>query len=186
MSDSTKRYLNEEETFEEFLLRCARHCLGIPYEGYYNLQHYDERIEELLKELEYYSNMSVQEAQKLLEEDYNFFLSQYNNYVEEKKELKEHYAELKQKVEAWEPPSPEFEIVKSSALKKLKEKIDTECAIAIDPPKKQDPEEWLKTRISFIKQNLDWFHKERDEKAKKMEQANKWMETLKKSLKEIK
>lgn len=185
MADKLTRPVAEGESLEEFLLRCARHYVGIPYYGYFNIQDFDEQIEETLKELDYYSRMSVQEAKELLEEDYTYLLDQYNNYVAEKKELEKRYMEMKKKVEAWEPPAPEFEPIKSLALKKLKESIETDCVIAIEPPKRQDPEEWLRTRIESIKQHLDWLQRERNDRIEKIEIAIKWMETLKRSLGEI-
>lgn len=203
MSDKNKYpkkiYDGEKISFEEFALACASEFIDpylreedrFPYEGLPKFAevdqfHYDqlEKYKKAFKEAE---EMTLEDAERLSEEDFASKVGRYSKSAREDKDRVANYEALVEKVLAWEPPTIEHVLLKRTMRTKLKEMVDYESAAEVNEfflkdLKKLSAEEYKETTLVMAELNL----KHSIEKLKTEEAAvkniNKWIKKLYESL----
>lgn len=182
---------------KEFLLRCARQfgalihmrdddsdaVITLPQP---NTAHYDSQIVRSLEKLHNLKNMTFAEAAVAIEQEYQKELQRYKETLDRKAEIKNHYIDMMDKIQEWEPPTSEHVNLKDFAMKQLNESVDWDCDTKYDyEPVRMDPEEWLKARIEAAEHDFEWNTQQRQDEIDRVTDRNKWLTALIDSLKEL-
>jgi hypothetical protein len=189
-------YEGKDITAKEYILRCAR-AFGatitmrdepldaeIPEfkPGTYHL----EQIEKLKNELQKYKSMTLDEARKIINEEYETAIKYIEKVIKEKNELKQRYMKVLKEVKAWNPPTDEHVNLKNFAIEQLEQSIEWDCDTSyIRTPEKETPDEWLKRKISKIERDIAYHEKEWIEEVKRTKKRNDPTKQLKDSLESL-
>ena len=189
---------NENFTFPEFAMRCARNF------GAFIMMRdepLDAPIPEKFEPSDYYKN--EYERAKAAYDDfianpptYEGLEKQYNEYVALEKERfiadfaekdikRRRYNAMLLKVLKWQPPTPEHEGLKKFMIDQLHDSIDFDCKEY--QPVISDREEYIAHNQSgkYLKEELDFYEKQWHDEIERTNSRNKWLKELRKSLKEF-
>ena len=187
-------YNGEEITLNEFLLSCAKTCsplrhqreepisspLRLREEGAF----YTENLRRAEANLERFQNMTLEEATKEVEEQYNYVLGVSERRKAEKEQLKKRYLKMLRQVEAWEPPTPAHEEIKQSGIESLKSSIAFDCKDSLFPIEKEDPQDYITFGLQQAKDEIAYYKDSAEREKKSVAEDNKWILELMKSLEE--
>jgi len=194
---TSKIYAGEQVTGKEFIMTCARafgaliemrdEPMGaqIPEELKVDTYH-EKQLEHSNQELNNYKNMSIEEAQELVDESYENKVEENKKYYNEKLELKNRYEKVLAEVEQWKLPSPEHQNLKDYAIRQLEESILFDCGHIEDyakEVKKETPEEYIQKQIDSCLWNIEYHQKEWDKEVKRTNERNLWIKQLRDSFK---
>ena len=176
-------------SFKEFALRCAR-AFGAcseqrdddindpPKPRVYDPNNYFERVlKEGAPDLSF--DAFVEKGQQEIAE--------YEKIVKERREVKQRYEKLLREVSSWTPPTQEHEELKSFMLKQLNDSMrcdcDTEfCEKEIKKLNNTKYSDWKKEKLEQHRFRVERTQIEIAKCKKSIEEANKWLEDLNKSL----
>lgn len=185
--------ISKDETFEYFVLGCAR-AFGalvqmkddprdatIPNEIKPSTYHKDSIVgcEVLLKDAK---NVTLAEAASLALNEYDLKISEYDNGNKNKQELEEKYHSMLSKVNEWVPPSAEHVKLKAFMIEQITISIEHDCTVYPFDYKKLTPEEWMQKNIDKCAWNLGYHIKEWNEEVLRCDERTKWIRDLKDSL----
>jgi len=194
---TSKIYEGEDVSGKEFIMTCAR-AFGaliemrdepldarIPEELKVDTYH-EKQLERSKQELDKYKNMSIEEAQKLVDKNYKKRIEENNKYYKEKLELKDRYEKVLVEVEAWKLPSPDHQSLKNYAIDQLNKSIDFDCSGIENYEKeikKETPEEYIQLKIDKCLWDIEYHQREWDNEVKRVNERNLWIKQLRNSLK---
>lgn len=189
---------NENFTFPEFAMRCARNFGALVMMREESL---DVPIPEKFEPSDYYKN----EYEKAKVAYDNFIANppadedlekQYNEYValemerfaaaSADKDIKRgRYNAMLLKVLKWQPPTPDHEGLKKFMIDQLQDSIDFDCSE--NQPVISDREEYIARNRSgeYLKEELDFYEKRWHKEIERTNSRNKWLKELRESLKEF-
>lgn len=194
--DAVERFLNGElRTVQDFILASANHygakftmkenrCWE--YEKIEARKDYYKNIEECYNKIIYYSNMPLDQLEKLMNEE----------LAEQEKERKDQLQALLSKkykctamindIKAWKVPKPEFNKLKDYAIKTLMDIIELECNNIQELALKEEREkitvsEFAENKISFYLKKIQYYSRKLNEEIEYAQAKNKWMSELFKS-----
>lgn len=187
---------NENLTFSEFAMRCARNFGALIMMRDEPL---DAPIPEKFEPSDYYKN-EYEKAKAAYE---NFIANppsdedlekQYNEYValeterfaaaSADKDIKcRRYNAMLLKVLKWQPPTPEHEGLKEFMIDQLHDSIDFDCSEY--RPLISDKEEYIARNRNgeYLKEELDFYEKKWHNEIERTNSRNKWLKELRESLK---
>lgn len=189
---------NENFTFPEFAMRCARNFGALIMMRDEPL---DAPIPEKFEPSDYYKN----EYEKAKAAYDNFIANpptdedlekQYNEYVAheterfvadsaEKDIKRRRYNAMLSKVLEWQPPTPEHEGLKKFMIDQLQDSIESDC-IEYRPLFPNQDEYIARNRNSkYLKEELDFYEKQWHDEIERTNSRNKWLKELRESLKEF-
>jgi len=177
---------------KEYILTCARAFGAMMHQRDNSLSsdlqpreksaYYDERVATDTEELQKYSRMTVEEAQVHMDAEYEEEMVEYKNRVEENAKQQSRYKEFLKRVKAWKPPTPEHDGLKKFAIEQLEESIRYDDYEPAEPRKPKYPSVWLAQKILEATQSLAYAVANLQEEDERVEKANAWIESLRKSL----
>lgn len=189
---------NENFTFPEFAMRCARNFGALVMMREEPL---DAPIPERFEPSDYYK----QEYEKAKAAYENFIANpptdedlekQYNEYVAneterfaaisaEKDMKRSRYNAMLLKVLKWQPPTSEHEGLKKFMIDQLHDSIEADCCEY--QPRIPDKEEYVAFHRSgkYLKEELDFYEKRWREEVERTNARNKWLSELRESLKDF-
>lgn len=189
---------NENFTFPEFAMRCARNFGALIMMRDEPL---DAPIPEKFEPSDYYKN-EYEKAKAAYE---NFIVNppsdedlekQYNEYVAheterfaadsaEKDIKRRRYNAMLSKVLKWQPPTLEYEGLKKFMIDQLHDSIEFDCSEY--RPIISDREEYIARNRSgeYLKEELDFYEKRWHEEIERTNSRNKWLKELRESLKDF-
>jgi len=175
---------------KDFLLKCARGFGAcIDYESLdveNKIKHHKEQLEKAYQDLERYKNMTTEEAQKIVDEEYTKRMTDTEKAIGEYYEKKERYDQVKTDIENWNPPTKDHIKLKEFALDQIR--ISTEYNSIkyynkeLTRPKKS-AEEYISDRIISATESIQYHLKNWVEEVKRTNERNKWINDLRDSLK---
>jgi polyhydroxyalkanoate synthesis regulator phasin len=189
-------YEGKNISAKEYILRCARafgatimmrdEPLDAEIPVFEPDTYHLEQVEELKKELQKYKEMTLEEAQKILDEEYGATVKRIKTTIEKKNELKQRYMKILNEVKTWTPPTSEHIRLKEFAIEQLEQSIDWDCDTSyLQIPEKETPEEWLKRKISKIEWDIAYHTKKWVEEVQRTKERNEWIKQLKDSLESL-
>lgn len=144
-----------------------------------------DSVERAKKSLVKYENMSLEEAEKLCEQQYLSEVERVNKIIKEKEELRSRYEKTLNEVKEWTPPTNEHIELKKYAIDQLEQSIKFDCNVSyyLNPVHRESPEEYLESMIKSCKKDIIYHTKEYQAEIKRIKERNKWVNDLKDSLK---
>lgn len=189
-------YEGKEVSLKDYILRCARAFgatavmrdeplskeIPVFQPNDYHLKQKTFAQQELIK----YQNMSLEDAQKLINQEYDEKVRATDESLNKNNKLKQRYERLLIKVKAWEPPTVEHKELKEFAIRQLKESIYYDCSTeCLNYPTKQDPKEWLNRKIETYQKDIEYHQKSWNREVERTNQRNEWIKKLKESIDQI-
>ena len=178
----------------DFILECARQFGGLMHMRdapprtpiklrEWDKDYYDRRLDTATEELNRFSKMSPEEAQRLVDEHHKEELERYRTKLKDKAELEKKYMKMMRQVAAWEPPTEEHHKLKEFAINQLKESVKWDCSTSyMTEPKKLSAAEYIEMKISSAKRDIEIITKSRQDEKKRVDDNNKWVTDLLDSL----
>ncbi len=185
----------EITTGKDFLMRCARafgvcidlrdEPLSTPIPEKFEVDnYYYDSVRKAKEELAKYKAMTLEEAQKTLDQEHEREIISNIEGVARHKRIKRAYDNVLQEVVEWEPPTEEHVNLKEFAIDQIS-KSDQEYLIsfyekALEKPKKI-VSEWLKGMIEFAQRAVESSEKRLADEEKRVAEKNEWVAQLRES-----
>ena len=182
---------------KDFLMLCARAfgaCIEmrdeplispIP-ESFKPSEYYKTKIAEAEKNIKKYSSLSIVEAQRMIDEEYQRNQKIYAKELEKQKQIRQRYKLVEDEVKQWQPPTSEHTGLKEFAIKQIAISCDSEDSLDIWNAERQEPKatpgEWLKARVKHCQEDLDRYKKSWQAEIEKTNKRNEWLIKLRESL----
>ena len=115
--------------------------------------------------------------------DYN--ASKYENFLNVEAadmDLRDKYETMLQKVELWQPPTPDHTELKEFMVNQLKESIEWDCNYKRETPVPLSAEEWYFQELEEAARNIKSHSEEYIKEVKRVNKRNAWVSALKESL----
>lgn len=184
-------------TGKEFLIRCARAfgacvemrdeplSVPIPFE-FTPSTYYKTQIVESEKNLKKFLTLTLDDAQDMIDKEYQTKQIQCAAAIKRQEKVRQNYRSVREDVERWELPAPEYDNLKEFALNQIAISCDSDSMIAyweaemLTP--KVSPEEWLQARIESAQESLEQSKKRWRDEVENTDKKNKWLRVLRESL----
>lgn len=182
---------------KDFLLKCARAfgaCIDMKEESL-NIDipvkfephtYHKEQLEKAYNDLEKYKAMTIEEAQKIVDAEYEKNQKYYAEAVIKNREVNDRYIIIRDEIEKWTIPTPEHNNLKKFALEQIDMSMDYNMEDyyqkELDKPKKT-AEEYISAMIECAADSIKYHLKNWNEEVKRTDERNKWINDLRESLK---
>lgn len=146
-----------------------------------------ERLLESNKELQRYYTMSLEEAQKEADVQYEKKVKYNIEQIDKLKELKKRYQQTLDEVRRWSPPTKDHVNLKKYCIEQLETSINHDCDLSyyIEEVKHYSGQEWLDMSIASCLRDIEYHSKQQAEENKRVDERNEWIRQLKESLKDL-
>lgn len=184
--------IKEGQTFNEFILGCAR-AFGaliemrdepgdavIP-ESFAPSNYHNDKRKLAEVELIEIRNMSAEEVKKAAKLAYLDAKEDYDSRARERNELKKRYAAMLVEVTKWEPPTPDHQGLKEFMVQQLSESIKFDC-YEYEPPIEQSADDWYKDRLSASERSVAYHREEYRKEIERAGSRSEWLKKLRDSL----
>ncbi|ALA13213.1 hypothetical protein TSARBOMBA_180 [Bacillus phage TsarBomba] len=200
-------YDNENNSARDYLIRCSKSFgalihmrdLGLDFNAPPRLYHldltsYDRDIEEAKKKIEYYKNMSVEDVEQQIEDDYTYMKQRQETYNEEDVEIIERYDKVLKEVQAWEVPES-LTNLKEYAVNHLLEQIQYQSGVLNRRNERKEEEVpgqmihhevWRSERVEWAQDELKRAEESKERAIKAVEEKNAWITDLLNALESVK
>lgn len=185
-----------EQSFEDYMWRVARGFgalvtlrdspdAPIPEEFKPSTYH-DEKLEEAEARLRELDTMTVAVAADRIREERERAIERRAEVRAERDTLRARYEAMLERVEQWEPPTPEHVGMKEYAAKALRESIDFDCGGSLYPeiPEAVTPQGWVEKERERAMDDIEYHSAERAKEIERAQQRTAWTRALRDSLTE--
>lgn len=183
---------DHDATFEQYVWRCARafgallHMRDDDMDADirprdFGTSYHDKTLADARSKLAELLEMTPEQAQVLLDAEYEKRVADWERKVAEAKVIDERYERMRERVTAWEPPTPTHEAFKDFML----EQLDTgrSWTYANEPkPVKSDVVAWLNESISDARRDIEYHSQHIADEQKRKREADGWVQDLKRSV----
>lgn len=188
--------IEEDGEFEDFILGCAKAfgaCVmmrdessdtPIP-EKFEESTYEKEQYEKAILELEKYEKMSLEEAEKKSEEEYNKSIKDSEYHLEKIDRKEDMYKTMLEKVNLWNPPTPEHIGLKDFMIQQIDVSMDNGSSkeyYSLEDIIKYNGKQWLHEKIKMKKEDIEYYMKRWKEETKRNQDRNKWIKDLRESI----
>lgn len=146
--------------------------------------YHKEQIEKHKQQFERYSNMTIEEAEMLVEEEYKEELKRKSDYAIDKQSQKRKYIKVLNEVKNWEPPTKDHVELKKFAIEQIETSIEWDCYIYEEQIIKKSAEEFINNRVQEAIENMAYHAKDWQKEIEIVKNRNLWIKQLRDSLKE--
>lgn len=140
-----------------------------------------ERLENALKELTEFENMSYEERLDLFNREVNDNIQSVHKYLEEKRDFNKKLTNMIEQIEAWKVPDE---------LKELKKFMNDQCKLCIDTDESYSKQqidhwtklkysEWVKSKFDQLMQNYDYAEEDLEKAVDAIKKYNRWISKVK-------
>lgn len=182
-------YEGKEISAKDFIMRCARAfgaCIEMRDESlnkkipeqFETNDFYLQQIEATKRELEYYENMSIEQAQEFCDQEYEKEVQADKEYKNEKEQLEKRYKKILDEVTLWKPPSLDHDNLKQFCINQLKISIKFDCCYYPKEIEKKDPHIWLRDKITRCYKDLQYYSGKYKKEIEKVNNNNLWVKQL--------
>lgn len=187
--------INENTSFEEFALRCAR-AFGalvmmrddaldarIPDE-FKTDEHYFTAVREARDNLEKYKSLTDDQLKQEFRDQKERDMLFRTKYLRGKRDKRRAYERMLAMAESWTPPSEGHEGMKKFMVDQLKQSIDHDCDERYYKDETPSPsfKEWKRERAEVVQQSLVCAEENLQSAIKTAETRTKWVRLLRESL----
>ena len=182
---------------DDFVLKCARAfgaCImqrDDPIDDAPKMEEVSDYHSNALKKAEKeLAQLKVKSRDELLQD---FFAAQraalesYEKDLKEKSQAELRYRSMIEKVEGWQPPSPDHEGLKEFMLKQLNDSIEWDCNTGyykdqLERIQEMTFESWYAEELKAAEWDVEYHGREYKEEVERVENRNKWKQQLYESL----
>jgi len=185
-------YDGKDLTFEEFVLKCARafgalidmrdEPMDAPIPERFEPSDY--HLKELIKakkRLKEIKKWDEEKAEQEAERAYREALKEREEFIKKNKLIRKRYEDMLSKVQKWKPPTIEHESLKQFMIQQLVESIEYDCFIP-EMPQRLSGEEYKEQQIKKALSDIDYHEREYAEEVNRVYERNKWLLSLRESL----
>ncbi|HHT97265.1 MAG TPA: hypothetical protein GXZ90_05170 [Clostridiales bacterium] len=180
---------------KDFLLKCARAFdfsidmkedsldIDIPISFEPNT-YYKEQLEKSYKELEKCKTMTIEEAQNIIDAEYDENQKYHADAIIKSREINDRYARIRDEVDKWTPPTQEHNNLKEFALNQIDISINNMehyHQTELGKPKRT-AKEYIAIMLKMANENIEYYLKNWNEEVKRTDERNKWINDLRESL----
>jgi len=186
-------YDGKDITFEEFVLKCAR-AFGalidmrdepmdapIP-ERFEPSDHHLKELEKAKRRLKEIRKWNEEKAEQEAERAYREALKEREEFIKKNKLIRKRYEDMLSKVQKWKPPTIEHASLKQFMIQQLLESIEFDCFVP-EMPQRLSGEEYREQQIKKALSDIEYHEKEYAEEVNRVYEKNKWLLSLRESLK---
>jgi hypothetical protein len=190
---TSKLYEGEDQSFEDFVLNCAR-AFGALIElrdepdaeipdTFEPSPYHDKEREKAEAELRELKRLSPVEIRTRAAKDYQAAVRRYREAIADAQELAERYGTMLARVMVWEPPSPDHEALKKFMIDQLQESIRRDCSTKyLTKPEPQPAQEWYDERVKSIMDGINYHNEQQAKEETRAEERNEWVSQLRGAL----
>ncbi|ALA07706.1 hypothetical protein PBC6_113 [Bacillus phage PBC6] len=200
-------YDNENNSAKSYIIRCSksfgalnhmRHLglgLNAPPQLYQlDVASYDRDIEEAKKKIEYYKNMSIEDVEQQIEDDYEYMKKRQETYNDGDIQIIARYNKVLKEVQAWEAPESLSDL-KAYAVYHLEAEIKYQSGLFKQRNERKDEEipgqmihheVWRSERIEWAEDELRRAERSKERAIKAVEEKNAWITDLLNALESVK
>lgn len=194
-SGYTAIFEEREPSFEEFVWKCARAMgafihmrddsldapIRLPKENEFCSYHEDS-LKRSVSNLEKYSKMSLEQAQILMNKDYDKMVADAKESIAKKDILRKRYKNVLAKVNAWNPPTKDHDNFKKFMTDQITQSIDWDCDTSYWTEKllapRQTAKEWLSDMITQAQHDIEYHTKHLAEDKVRNKERSDWISAL--------
>lgn len=190
-----KLYDGTATNLNDFALQCARN-LSLFFElrdelngsslpqSFTPRSHYGEHVEKIEAEIATVSSWSETEAEASAQAFFQERQQAYDAAVETTKVRCQRYTQMREDVEAWEPPTEEHEFLKKHMIELLEQDAPSESMTYLIIPQPMPGLEYKRVRLEELRKQLAQAIKDRDGDIERSRIRTAWTEELRQSLPE--
>jgi hypothetical protein len=188
-------------SFQEYALTCARafgafvhmrdEPLGAPLRPDTVTSYYDDKLTEAKADLDKFQHMSLEDARVLYNAERAERRTRAEQRIEEMKVIEARYRALKEKIDAWAPPTPEHQSLKRFMLEQLMVSASdydssyyAEDAALAPTVTDAEASEWVQEKIRAAIKQIGYCSDQRRKEQERVDQRNEWARQLQESLKD--
>ena len=186
-------YDGKDITFEEFVLKCARafgalidmrdEPMDAPIPERFEPSDYHlKELEKAKKRLEDVKEWNKEKAEQEAERAYQEALKKREEFVKKNNLIRKRYEDMLSKVQKWKPPTIEHVNLKQFMIQQLVESIEYDCFIP-EMPQRLSGEEYKEQQIKKALSDIDYHEREYAEEVNRVYERNRWLLSLRESLK---
>lgn len=186
------------QTFEEFILSCAR-AFGalvtmrdepddapIPDEFKPSAYHTTQMGVARAK-MEEIRTMRLSTGERMAKQAFEAETEYNEKRIREARELQSKYEAVLERVREWAPPTPDHVGLKDFMIKQITDSIDWDCTSTIDYHSKNVPvlltgEQWMAKTAEEAQRSLDYHRRELLKEVERVDSRNAWVRALRDSL----
>lgn len=183
-----------EQTFEEFVLSCARNFgalitmrdesmdAHIPDE-FKPSDHHSKRLAEAREELARLRTLTPQQAAYDADADFRKAMQAWEEASQRRQEERERYEAMLAEVRAWTPPTVDHQGLKDFMIQQLEESIRFDCSgYERWKPEPKPGSVWLEERITKAERDVNYHLEEHAKEVERARERTAWVQALKRSL----
>lgn len=191
-----KLYDGTATNLNDFALHCARE-LSLFFElrdeqtgtalpqSFAPRSYYAERVEKIEAEIATVSSWSEQEAEDSAQAFFQERKQEYDASIETIKERRRRYTQMREDVEAWQPPTEEHEFLKKHMIKLLEQDMPFEyTTLLVIMPQQMSGRQYKQVRLEELRGQLVHTVRDRDGDIERSRARTMWTEELRQSLPE--
>ena len=186
-------YDGKDITFEEFALRCARafgalismrdEPIDAPIPERFEPSDYHlKELEKAKKRLKEIKKWDEEKTEQEAERAYREALKEREEFIKKNKLIRKRYEDMLSKVQKWKPPTIEHVNLKQFMIQQLVESIEYDCFIP-EMPQRLSGEEYKEQQIKKALSDIDYHEREYAEEVNRVYERNRWLLSLRESLK---
>jgi hypothetical protein len=188
-------YEGKDVDWKEFLMTCARafgatismreEKLSTPIPEEFEVDnYYQDKIKESLRQLKEYENMSLEEAEKLCNEEYEREEEYRLGQFVKSQKLREKLEIILDHILFWQPPSNDHAELKKFAIDQIDQTIRYDCVKEYysKPSPKITTENWLLSKKASCISNINYYQEEYAKEVERVAGRNNWVKQLRNSL----
>lgn len=193
-SYTQKLYYGENQTFEDFAMRCARAfgaCItmrddkldeNIP-EKFYPSDFHRNEIKEKHRTLDLLLNMTQKQKQNYGQEKINEKINTNQMIIDENNIRNKRFEDMIMKVKQWTPPTKNHERLKEFMLEQLQMSIDNNDYYEqnIEEWKQKKPMEVYEHMVQDITTDIKYHNEQYQEEIERVNSRNEWLQQLRDS-----
>ena len=143
---------------------------------------YQRRLIEEQKRLETVRAMTLEDAEKKMDEDYRSRLESFEKNKKRKEELCKLYDRFTNEVRSWTPPTQDHQKLKEFALDQLRISRPDPSSLDKMKPTKMPADEWLEAELDDCIKSVKRYREYAKSEQERNESRNKWISDLRDSL----
>jgi len=187
-------------SFKQFALNCARafgYCIemrGEPFDKpipdkFKPSTYHEKEIVKIKKELGKIEKIPLKKLNKLAKREYDQEITKIQQSLKEKNELHAKYSAMLDKVNAYQPPSPDHIEFKKFMTNQIRQSMEFDCKTIywinqLDKIKLLSGEQWQVKEIARLVRKLEYHLKGNQAEIDRTNDSNLWIKQLRESLKD--
>lgn len=182
--------------FEKFVMNCARAfgaCIEMRDESsdteipkkFKESNYHKNKLKEIEKELKELKKITIKGAEEKAGQEHELEIKRNEETIRKNNELRNQYEDMLSKVKTWQPPTTEHNGLKDFMTQQIRDSIKWDCnnEYYLNQTLLLTGKEYISKQRQILLKDLDYHTREAINETKRIDERNKWISDLRKSLK---